>query len=291
MNTGTLPPTGVSSPPPSAGTQDAGTAGKLLKLPPFKPVVAKLLHLDPAHSEAVPRTIQLIRSDPAFTSELLHLANSCLFNFSAEIDSIERATLLVGLGRIKALAMRVAAESFISEAIRDPAVKRCWLHSIVSAAIAESLAAAFRISSERAYMTGLLHDIGRLGLLKAFPAEYMPLLNLPHDTKEQGLATERVMFGFDHCQAGALLSRTWGFPAYLGTIAEQHHQSGGRQPDLLGLVQLACGLADSMGFGTIQMNERVTLDGELAPYPTEIRSALAGVQPRLLRAVENAIRV
>ena len=254
---------------------------RLLRLPPFKPVAAKILRLDSDASASLSKVMQLIRSDPALTSEVLHLANSPLFGLKSEVHSVEHAAALVGLDRIKMLVMRVASEAFLGRDIHEPVIQHCWMHSIVSAEVAEQLAPIFIISKDRGSIVGLLHDIGRVGLLKAFAREYGPLVTAQYGTTEQCLTAERVLFQLDHCRTGAILTRTWGFPDYFSDIANTHHDRVLVDRDLAGLARLSCRLAACIGFpGTI--TAEANYEEELLRWPQEIRSRLVGKE-RLLR--------
>src|SRR6266567_4663298 len=91
------PPGGVDKPPE-----------RLCKLPVFRPVTVKLLALLGSEDADIARVTALLNSDPAFSAEILTLANSSLYARQARIDSVQRAVMTLGIERTRALAVSVA---------------------------------------------------------------------------------------------------------------------------------------------------------------------------------------
>jgi len=91
--------------------------------------------------------------------------------------------------------------------VRAPALRKVWVHSVVTAIIAQEAARLARLDSEVAYTTGLLHNLGTLGLMSAYPDEYSRMLEVSNDFGFDLLQTERDLFEIDHCAAGAYLAQ------------------------------------------------------------------------------------
>jgi putative nucleotidyltransferase with HDIG domain len=216
----------------------------------------------------------IIKTDPAFTSELLRVANSALYGFSYQINTVQHAIVTLGLEFVKALSMTVAMRSYLKQAMRLPALRRCWRHSLASALLSEELATACQVPADGAYTGGLLHDIGRLALLVAYPKEYANLLEVSAENSFDLLATERDLFDVDHCEAGLWLSAEWKLPKELIQVICNHHDAP--QPgnfDLAALVRQACRLADVMDFGVIRYRKPPSLEEirEELPEPGRTR--------------------
>ena len=97
-----------------------------------------------------------------------------------------------------------------------------------------------------------MHDLGRLGLLKAYPRPYAIVLNGVYETVGQILHAERLQFQVDHCEAGLWLMRSWGFPEELQLIAAQHHSCCfSREQGMVGLAGAACLMAGLLGFQSV----------------------------------------
>ena len=218
-------------------------------LPPFHPVALRLMRA--ASSEDVPLTevAAIVRSDAVFAAEILRLANSPLFAFKQEIDSVLHAVCLLGPERVRGLALTVALRHFLGGVLATEAARVCWRHNLACAMTAEELALALMMPLDAAYTAGLVHDLGRLALLASDPGCYSALLDRAEAEPSRLCALERDAFGVDHCQAGATLMEHWSFPPALCEIAATHHQPVASGP--IGsreIVQLACRTADSLGF-------------------------------------------
>jgi putative nucleotidyltransferase with HDIG domain len=166
-----------------------------------------------------------------------------------EIGSILHALALLGLERVRSIVMTVALRNIIGTGLQEPVLLRCWRHSIACALLGEQIASACWMDKDKAYTAGLLHDSGRLGLLMAYPEEYARVLDTADQLGRDTRICEREAFGVDHCEAGRDLAREWRLPAELEEIALHHHDP----PQAVGfntltLIQLACRLADLLGF-------------------------------------------
>ena len=74
------------------------------------------------------RVAELIRVDPAFSAEVLRVANSPLLGCRQEVRGILNALAILGLDRLKGLVMTVALRNFLSAALDVPVLLRCWRH-------------------------------------------------------------------------------------------------------------------------------------------------------------------
>ncbi len=116
---------------------------------------------------------------------------------------LRHAIAVLGLDRIKALAVTVAMRGFLGKP--TPLVHRCWRHSVACALVSEEISAIFDFSADRAYTAGIMHDIGRLGMLKTYPKEITPILNSSYADTAAVLSAEREALNVDHARAGSWL--------------------------------------------------------------------------------------
>jgi putative nucleotidyltransferase with HDIG domain len=230
--------------PPAIQARDG-----LCQLPVFRPVALKMLNLL-ANEEAEVRGIAgLLRSDPALSAEVLAVANSSFYGPAQHIDNLARAILVLGFERTRSLTLTVALRSFTRHAANAKVMQACWHHSLAAALLAEELAPLYEVAKDRAYTAALIHDVGRLGLLRAYGERYAPVFATPHNTVADCLECERQLFEMDHCQAGLLLTQRWGFPSEYSQVAACHHdEMPAAKQDLVSLTHTACRLADALGF-------------------------------------------
>src|SRR5436190_17168665 len=147
------------------------TAG-LCRLPQFRPVALKLLKLVSNEDADFKAVANLLSSDPAFSAEILALANSPLYAGSSPTTSLTRAIVVLGLEKTRSLTLHVAMQAFVANVQMTPELQGSWRHSLACALAAEELAPLYGLSGDHGYTAGLMHDLGRLGLIKAYPGAY-----------------------------------------------------------------------------------------------------------------------
>ena len=264
----------------------------LCKLPSLRPVALKILKLLSREDAALPEIATLLQSDPGFSAEVLTMANSAVYGALQPIGDLSRAILFLGLDRVRALTMTIAMRAFTSKGQDSAEIRSSWRHSLACALLAEELAPVYEISKQRAYTAGLLHDIGRLGLLKAYSKQYGILLNQVYQTLSELHDMERKLFNMDHCQAGLWLSKTWGFPEEFTEIAARHHDCvSGRERDMIGLIRASCSMADALGFGAVQYRAIMTPEQIVCETPIDLQrrfpSKWDDVQARICEKLES----
>lgn len=252
-------------------------------LPPFPAVALRLLEALADEDISIRQVVELVNSDPAFAAELLRVANSPLYGFSHQVLSVQHATVTLGLEFVKALSMTVAMRAYLKTAMRLPTLRRCWRHSLVCAILAEEVASGCRRRGDAAYTAGLLHDVGRIGLLASWPAEYSNLLGVSAEHSFDVLDCERELFDTDHCEAGSWMAREWKLPEHLAEVALRHHEPLPDQPfDDLQIVRFACRLADSLEFGVVNVRDGETYAELVALLPETARKTL-DISPEEMR--------
>jgi putative nucleotidyltransferase with HDIG domain len=221
----------------------------LIHLPPFPPLALKIMRMVSRKDVSMKQLGDLISADQAFSTQILMIANSPLYAPSREITSILQATTLLGLERMKGLAVTVGVRAYLGDWFSLASLRACWRHSIACALISEKLAAAGHMDKDTAYTAGLIHDIGRLGLAALQPQPYAKFLEGTAQTPCDVLHCEREMFGLDHCEAGKHLIEAWNLPESLSEVVSRHHEPRHwGEDDPLAVVHLGCALADSLGF-------------------------------------------
>jgi putative nucleotidyltransferase with HDIG domain len=261
-------------------------------LPPFPPVATRIIEVLSQDDAVLRQIAELIRMDAAFTAEVLRLANSAAYGFRGRVDNVAQAIVLLGTERVKALTMTVALGIYTSAGKKNQTLRGCWLHSLASAFLADELAAPCGLNKDRAYTAGLLHDIGRLGLLVTYPAEYANLTAVAIEHSIDVLEVERGMFDIDHCQAGAWLAKEWNFPPELQEVIGNHHGATPQgETDLCWLVNFVCRLADTLGFQVMTPLRPYTYDELLSELPEQARERLPEDPAELARNIQSKVSV
>lgn len=263
------------------GQVETAQLGALAKLPPFRPVAVSLMRLFDRDDVEMHDIVRLVSSDVALSSQLLALANSPLFGVQTPIQDLQHAITVLGTDRTKALATTLAMRSFLGNAPKTAVLRRIWRHGLATAVIAETLAPSYGLSKDLAHVAGILHDVGRVALLAAYPEQYAALAIRTHENSECILLAERAQFGLDHCQAGQLLGEAWHFPNALQQVIA-HHLEWSDEQNLVSLVQTACRLAVDLGFVAVAHQDHHPRPGDTiaAFVPTAIRA-------RVLESIEH----
>lgn len=125
-------------------------------------------------------TVSVIEGDPAFTANLLHLANSPLYGQRSPVRTIASAVRVLGLQGVADLSLTLeVVRGFGFPAGMD--MQLFWDHSVNVALLAKQLAPVERADPELAYLAGLLHDVGTLALVRFLPETFATLLSETQD--------------------------------------------------------------------------------------------------------------
>jgi HD-like signal output (HDOD) protein len=227
------------------------TAQQISKLPHFNPACVKLLGISIDGYSATKEFAEIFASDPSLAADLLVTANSAAFGASTEIETIPQALVFLGLERVRSLTATIALQLAVQDA-NPEAVRVMWSNGIATAVIAELLGT--QCHRPGLYTAGLMHDMGRFGLLRTIGEAYVPVLTGTFDNIEDATRLERLLCGMDHCEAGACLAKAWGFPVGLQASMAAHHgdslMSEARQ-----MIRSACRLADALGFPEVNRKD------------------------------------
>jgi putative nucleotidyltransferase with HDIG domain len=197
------------------------------------------------------RVADLIGRDKSLAAQCLRKANSALFGRGRPTDSLRGAVRTLGIAHTREVAVSATMMRLGSaQTTLDPVV--FWEHSLGCAIVSRKLARTVGFGDpEKAYLAGLLHDLGYV----------VNLILLPQQTKaaiEKGMKTGVFMgeseyedFGFTHCQSGEVLARRWNFSNDLVEVILCHHNPAAAvlNPALVAVVALADRLCRSANLG------------------------------------------
>ena len=246
-------------------------------VPPFPAIANRVMRLVNTAEPDLRQISETINLDPIFATEILRSANSPLYGAAREITTVKQAVPRLGLDRVKAVAALIAVRAMLKPAVRLETLRRCWIHSLVTAILAEESARACGSSADTAYTAGLLHNLGSLGLMAAHPDEYRRMLDVSSEFNFDLLQAERDIFEIDHCAAGARLAQKWGFPNEIAAaIASHHDEPNAESGSISALVQVSWRLADTLGYRAYVTDRIWAYDELVARVPGATRSWLGG---------------
>ena len=221
-----------------------------LRLPPFPQVAIRVLHLVNSETAQLHRLSELISSDPAFSSEILTIANSALYAPRFPTTSILQAISVLGANNLQGICLTVGTRAYLGKRFNQPSMRSAWRHSLACALIAGQLASAGCLDKDIAYTAGMIHDVGRLALAVIRPREYGLLMESHGGAPTSILDAESQMFGCNHCEAGRQMIADWKMPAEFEAIVFTHHAPMKKDGPwgMVELINVSCKMADAAGF-------------------------------------------
>jgi putative nucleotidyltransferase with HDIG domain len=192
-------------------------------LPSYFSVISHLLSLLSQEEPSIPEIVYAVGADQSLTSRLLNIVNSPFYGAVRQIGTIDEAVIRVGIAGLRNLTLAVSMND-ITGGLRQEE----WKHSLMTAQIGEILSRKLRTSSEAmkfSFVSGLLHDLGKLFLTRRYMMEYQGVFS----KMKSGMAlvdAERATFGYDHAAVGAMMLGVWNVPAVIVEGIRLHHNPG-----------------------------------------------------------------
>jgi HD-like signal output (HDOD) protein len=263
---------------------------RLTDVPAFSVVAIKVLQATSRERAALTELSVLISSDAALSAGILRMANSALFSMRVETTGVLQAIHMLGLERVKGVAVTVAMKSYLGASIEVPVLRACWRHSLACAVMSEEFAKASFMEPDTVYTAGLMHDVGRLGLIGAYPKEYADFLSKERNNPCDALAMERNVFGVDHCKAGQLLVSRWNLPQIFSEVTLRHHDEPEMgESAIVSIVRRSCRMADTLGFGATHPIHPFSYEKILENLPERERKQFPNESSELMQHIAARI--
>ena len=216
------------------------------ELPVFHPIAIKLQQLLETQDFAMDTVIALANEDPSLAGQILKMSNSTVYMGRVRTETIKEAVIRLGAQQVCNLAMAASqAALHVSEnKVVNGFMQTLWLHSHACAVGGRWLArnAGYAQHADQAYLAGLLHDVGKLYLLKAL--ERLNKVGVAQAALEEDLLLE--IFAELHVEQGCRLMEHWNMPKIYYKIVANHHDANFDNSDTIltitRLVNTACKL-------------------------------------------------
>lgn len=195
-------------------------------LRPMPANVARLLKEVDSPNVSISTLAGLISLDQALASLVLQMSNSASLGYPRTCSTLYEAIMQIGLGRLKTILLASNATEMLKHGLRGYRLGEgeLWHHSLVTAVASEWLAQALRYSkTEEAYVSGLLHDLGKLFLDQFVLEDYPAIVDYVKRYHLQLWQVEEKLLGIDHARVGGLIAERWNFPVKLVDAIHFHH--------------------------------------------------------------------
>jgi HD-like signal output (HDOD) protein len=215
----------------------------------FPAIALRILNLVASPEAEMVELATLVSRDPALSAGVLSVANSVVFRGLMEIETVRDAAVRLGLAEVGKIAAAVSARTLFSPRLRaeQAAFGDRWRALFRHAVAVGSAAAAFALRhpgarSDRVYLGGLLHDVGKSLALRILAGAFVEGRIAAPEAARLERILDRV-----HVQLGGEAHQAWALPHYLTEICVRHHDEvvpGDRDLVDLHFVRLTSAVAD-----------------------------------------------
>ena len=229
--------------------------GIIKDIPTLPMIYQEIFQMMQQPNVSVPAVAELITQEQALTAKILHLVNSALYGYNREIKTISRAVVILGFKAVRGAALAISVFDYFKDVSNACQVDmtKFWEHSIAVAATCKILADKARITqAEEAFISGLLHDTGKLIEKQYFPQDFEDLCRAIQEQHMSWIDGERALFQVNHATIGKVVFRMWDFPPSVVDAVHLHHSpvATAKFPQLTALVHVADFIAYQLGYGS-----------------------------------------
>ncbi|MFH1688474.1 MAG: HDOD domain-containing protein [bacterium] len=236
---------------PEDCTPEQLTADRLIDrlgdLPAAPVVLSKALRLTSNLQSNTKDLVRSLSADQSLSAKVVRLSNSPLYARMRAVLSLDEAIRVLGFSQLKSIIITASTFRMFEKCEHAQIATDLWHHSL-STAIGARLVArkSGQVDKEEAYLAGLLHDIGKLVLLKLAPNAYEDIIEKVKSTEQPFMSVEFHELGFSHIDVGESLLTKWQFPSQIiAGVADHHRVILSQRPSSLQLSRIVR-LADSI---------------------------------------------
>ncbi len=187
----------------------------LAQLPPFSPILNRLIASLAQEDVSFAKISDLIEKDTVLAGNVLRLVNSALYGLRGTVNSIRHAVSLLGISKLRNATLSMSVARMWSQVKTPPgwSMASFNLHSVAVAILSDLLAQRRAVEySEGAFAAGLFHDLGLLLVALGLPDEYQQICLLHQQSPKWILEYERQVLGLTHVELSAEALATWNLP-------------------------------------------------------------------------------
>jgi len=193
--------------------------GGELSLPPMPRAVLRIQKLLDSASCHIAELSQEIEVDAALAARLVGIANSAFYQGMGPVRSAGDAVVRIGLGETRYIVWAITLRSKVFRVPgRREEIERLWRHGVAASSAAQIIGAAAGLEPDTCFISGLLHDLGRVSLY-----------SLAGEHPRDGMVSPDAFRRIDaelHAPLGAVAAETWNIGSEIsGAIAHHHDPS------------------------------------------------------------------
>ncbi len=199
------------------------------RIPAFSHSVQQIQQLSSDINCDSAQLVKVVEHDPVLVLKILKIVNSSYFSLAKKITSVNQAVLYLGLNTIKNLALSIAILGVMPRKnAADFNMDAFLMHSLATATISRMLARKSAIPEKELFdyfLSGLLHDFGKIILACHLPGEYRETLKIAKEETIPLFEVEKQVFGVNHAAIGSLLMEKWQILGNINEALKNHHNA------------------------------------------------------------------
>jgi putative nucleotidyltransferase with HDIG domain len=217
--------------------------------------------------------VAAVEGDVSLAVTVLRLANQVEGRTKNRVESAVMGVEVLSPRTVHTIASRARTFDFFERStVWQGIPERFRLHAVATQRAADRLSRELNYEArDRLMVTSLLHDIGKLVLVHAYPG-YPRQIHGEARTPEDRIQTERRELGVDHALVGGVLTRRWGLPKSLASVIERHHSE--QCEGEAAIVRLADMLAHYVVGGAVSPSELLTVARIVGIKPAQLRTVM-----------------
>jgi HD-like signal output (HDOD) protein len=228
---------------------------------------------------------QKVAHDQTMSLKVLRVVNSAYFGLSRKVYSIDEATVILGINKLKTL---VIASGFANsvKSVEGIELKAFWQDSFRVAILAQWLGKRTDlVDAEEAFTAGIVHNLGRLLLHLTEPTIAQEIRTRTKENFISRTKAELDALGFTTQDASKALMDLWKFPPELGEAVRMHKRPFSEEdPQPLACVlNLACYLNACI---RSERDEELVVDG----FPKTVAKG-AGLPEQIIYQLGEALLI
>lgn len=209
-------------------------------LPPFSPILNRLIASLAQEDVSFAKIADLIEKDTVLAGNVLRMVNSALYGLPGTINSIRHAVSLLGITKLRNATLSMSVARMWNQVKTPPgwSMSSFNLHSAGVAILSDLLAQRVAVDyAEGAFAAGLFHDLGWLLVTLGLPEEFKQIALLCQQNEKWALEYEVEVLGLTHADLSADGLAAWNLPQAIQAAVRFHctpdldpSAAGGRIP-------------------------------------------------------------
>ena len=233
-------------------------------LPVLPEIVKDIQEVINSPSSGIDQLASIIEKDAVISVRLIAVANSALYRGTERILSVKQAIPRIGAKETQSIVATIANKSLyeVKDKVFRKLMEKLWKHSLASGFAAKCLSEILKLGNgEKFYFMGLVHDIGKVLILKVLGDLHYRYESL--DIDEMLDETKAI-----HTSFGSAILRKWGFSDEYTRMVLLHARpkyKHSTDKEIL-VINLAGNIAKKSGYGVRSIPDNInieTLDSRL----------------------------